>query len=131
MGDREARTQDALVCRHTGAAEDAAARRPARPDGTSVIVNRALRQGGGRKGGPGSSFSAERGRARENPRRTRRRSPDPSQPSPPRAIEERSPRRAHRPRASRASPMVPFNDGSPLAVEPLAGQAWGDEPPLG
>src|SRR5207244_3028286 len=45
MGDREARTQDALVCRHTGAAEDAASRRPARPDGTSVIVNRALNQG--------------------------------------------------------------------------------------
>src|SRR5438876_9799763 len=42
MGDREARTQDALVCGHTGAAEDAASRRPARPDGTSVIVNRAL-----------------------------------------------------------------------------------------
>src|SRR5439155_12439128 len=42
MGDREARTQAALVCRHTGAAEDAASRRPARPDGTSVIVNRAL-----------------------------------------------------------------------------------------
>ena len=42
MGDREARTQDALVCGHTGAAEDAASRRPARPDGTSVIVNRVL-----------------------------------------------------------------------------------------
>src|SRR5438874_6398207 len=43
MGDREARTQAALVCGHTGAAEDAASRRPARPDGTSVIVNRALK----------------------------------------------------------------------------------------
>ena len=32
-----------LVCGHTGAAEDAASRRPARPDGTSVIVNRALK----------------------------------------------------------------------------------------
>src|SRR5437762_9737006 len=42
MGDREARTQAALVCGHTGAAEDAASRRPARPDDTSVIVNRAL-----------------------------------------------------------------------------------------
>src|SRR5207302_10783294 len=42
MGDREARTQDALLCGHTGAAEDAASRRPARPDGTSVIMNRAL-----------------------------------------------------------------------------------------
>src|SRR5439155_22201786 len=44
MGDREARTQAALVCGHTGVAEDAASRRPARPDGTSVIVNRALRE---------------------------------------------------------------------------------------
>src|SRR6266487_3712540 len=42
MGDREARTQDALVCGHTSVSEDAASRRPARPDGTSVIVNRAL-----------------------------------------------------------------------------------------
>src|SRR5438552_9527082 len=42
MGDREARTQAAVVSGHTGAAEDAASRRPARPDGTSVIVNRAL-----------------------------------------------------------------------------------------
>src|SRR5439155_14968561 len=43
LGDREARTQAVLVCGHTGAAEDAASRRPARPDGTSVIVNRALK----------------------------------------------------------------------------------------
>src|SRR5205823_5891546 len=43
MGDREARTQDARVCGHTGAAEDAASRRPAWPGGTSVIVNRVLR----------------------------------------------------------------------------------------
>src|SRR5207244_12549460 len=43
LGDGEARTQAVLVCGHTGVAEDAASRRPARPDGTSVIVNRVLR----------------------------------------------------------------------------------------
>jgi len=42
MGDREARTQVACVCRHTDATEDAASRRPAQPDDTSVTVIRAL-----------------------------------------------------------------------------------------
>ena len=42
MGECEARTQGAPICRHMGATEDAASRRPARPGDTSVILKRAL-----------------------------------------------------------------------------------------
>ena len=43
MGECEARTQGARVAEATGATEDAASRRPARPDGTDFILVRPLR----------------------------------------------------------------------------------------
>jgi len=44
MAEREARTQVAVVCRHTDAAEDAASRRTARLHDSDVVVNRALKR---------------------------------------------------------------------------------------
>jgi hypothetical protein len=41
----DARTQVALICRHMGATEDAAARRRARPGDTTFIVWELLSQG--------------------------------------------------------------------------------------
>ena len=56
LGECEARTQGARVFENTGATEDAESRRPGRPGGTVLIVNRAPKSPSGvaRGGGPGA-----------------------------------------------------------------------------